>query len=146
MNNEVNDLPDGWIGVLLYLNFLFIGWLFIYLRRNCKLVGFQLGMNISIVVGGMSAFTTGVLLVLQYPFYYTSITFISTFVGLLIGGVFGSLFDYQTVLTGYANGLMMGLMAPMVGSLIDDYIPFIIFIEMLLILSLSIVALSIRRS
>lgn len=117
-----------------------------YLKGQKKIVGFQLGMNISMVVGGLTAFSTGVLLILHYPLFFTPITIISTIIGMSIGGLFGALFDYQTALTGYTNGLMMGLMAPMIGSIIDTYIPFILFIEFLLVLSFTVVTLSVRRS
>jgi len=139
-------MPVGIFGVLTYFNFLLAGCLYVFLRRKKKLVGFQLGMNISIVTGGLISICTGTLLILQYPLYFTPVTFISTIIGLLVGGLFGALFDYQTALTGYANGLMMGLMAPMLGSIIDTTLPFIVFIELLLIISLSIVTLSVRRS
>ena len=61
-----------------------------YLVGIKKRIGFQLGMNISMVMGGMIALLTGVLLITQYPFHFTLITIISTLVGLGVGALFGT--------------------------------------------------------
>ena len=63
--------------------YLYCAWFLPYLRRIKKRIGFQLGMNISIVMGGMIALLSGVLLILQFPFHFTLITIISTLVGLV---------------------------------------------------------------
>ena len=139
-------MSHTWIGLLMYTNLLLVGGSYFYIRQHRKLIGFQLGMNIAMVIGGLTALCTGILLISQYPFYFTPITMVSTFVGLTIGGVFGALFDYQTSLTGFANGVMMGMMAPMIGAVVEAYVPFILFIELLLIASLSVVLLSVKRS
>ena len=92
---------------------------YLYLRRIKKRIGFQLGMNISIVMGGMIALLSGVLLILQFPFHFTLITIISTLAGLVAGALFGLLFDYQTFVTGLTNGIVIGLMSPMIGTVIE---------------------------
>ncbi|PUB10016.1 hypothetical protein [Paenisporosarcina sp. OV554] len=92
---------------------------YMYLRKIKKLIDFQLGMNISVVMGGMTALLSGVLLILQYPFHFTWITVISTLVGLTAGALFGLLFDYQTFVTGLTNGVVIGLMSPMIGTVIE---------------------------
>ncbi|WP_409254174.1 hypothetical protein V1502_09825 [Bacillus sp. SCS-153A] len=115
-------------------------------HKNKRLIGFQLGMNISIIAGGFTAVSTGIVLIMVYPFFYTSVTILSVIIGLLTGGFYGMLFDYQTALTGYVNGLMMGLMGPMVGALIDNQILFLTFLEVILFLTFTAVGLSIRRS
>jgi hypothetical protein len=58
---------------------------YVYLLRIKKRIGFQLGMNISMVMGGMTAMLAGVLLISQEPFHFIIITVISTFIGLGIG-------------------------------------------------------------
>ncbi len=144
--SEVNSMTHSLVGVLLYTNILVVGWLYFHIRKIRKLIGFQLGMNIAMVVGGLAALSTGILLILQFPLYFTPVTIVSTFVGMSIGTLFGLLFDYQTALTGFTNGVFMGVMAPMIGALIETYISFIIFLESLLIVSLVLVMISIRRS
>jgi hypothetical protein len=103
-------------------------------------------MNIAITAGGFTAVSTGIILIMVYPFFYTSVTILSVLIGLLIGGFFGLLFDYQTALTGFVNGLMMGLMGPMVGALIDDQVLFLSCLEIMLFLAYITVVLSVRRS
>ncbi|WP_421385121.1 hypothetical protein ACOJQI_10255 [Bacillus salacetis] len=102
-------------------------------------------MNISIAAGGFGAASTGILLIMMYPFFYTSVTILSVLTGLMVGGFFGILFDYQTGLTGYVNGLMMGLMAPMAGALIDNRFLFLLSMEIILILTYGVIILSVRR-
>lgn len=119
---------------------------YVYLFRIKKLVGFQLGMNISIVMGGMTALLLGVLLILQFPFHFTSITIISTIAGLTTGGLFGRLFDYQTFITGLTNGMAVGLMAPMIGTVLEMPSVFVSFIHIFFVLSLLTIVISIKRS
>ena len=120
-----------------YYNFAFYvcGYLHIVLVFICiyvesrNVIGFQLGMNISIVMGGMIALLSGVLLILQFPFHFTLITIISTLAGLVAGALFGLLFDYQTFVTGLTNGIVIGLMSPMIGTVIEMPSVFVWFIH-----------------
>jgi hypothetical protein len=122
-----------WFGTLLYANFIvaFISYIYLYKRR--KLIGFHLGMNIAMVTGGGLALLTGVILINQFPLHYMEITIAGTFTGMLAGSLFGGLFDFQTLLTGFINGLLMGIMAPMVGAASSDSIIFILFLEIFII-------------
>ena len=124
---------------------IFLGF-YAYLSGIKKRVGFQLGMNISVVMGGMIALLSGVLLITQNPFHFTLITIISTVVGMIAGGLFGLLFDYQTFVTGLTNGLVIGLMSPMIGTVIEMQSVFIIFIHGLFVLSLLTISISIKRA
>lgn len=132
--------------ILMYTDIcIFLGF-YAYLSRIKKRVGFQLGMNISVVMGGMIALLSGVLLITQNPFHFTLITIISTVVGMIAGGLFGLLFDYQTFVTGLTNGLVIGLMSPMIGTVIEMQSMFIIFIHGLFVLSLLTISISIKRA
>jgi len=124
---------------------VFLGF-YLYLRRIKKLIGFQLGMNSSIVMGGMVALLSGVLLILQFPFHFTLVTVISTLAGLFAGALVGLLFDYQTFVTGLTNGIIIGLMAPMIGTVIEMPSLFIWFIHSFFVLSLFTIFISIKRS
>jgi hypothetical protein len=139
-------VASTYIGLLLYLNLTANILLYRELYKARKLIGFQLGMNISILMGGVSALCTGVLLISQFPFSFTMVTIISTVAGMAAGGAYGALFDYQTLLTGYANGLMIGLMAPMIGSIIGNDWLFICFMELLLAVSSIFVISASRRA
>lgn len=122
-----------WFGILLYVNFIvaFISYIYLFNRR--KLIGFHLGMNIAMVTGGGLAILTGVLLINRFPLHYLEITIATTLTGMIVGSLFGGMFDYQTLLTGYINGLLMGIMAPMVGAATSDSIIFILFLEIFII-------------
>ena len=134
------------IFLFMYVDICILFGFYLYLRRIKKLIGFQLGMNISIVMGGMIALLSGVLLILQFPFHFTLITIISTLAGLLAGALFGLLFDYQTFVTGLTNGIVVGLMSPMIGTVIEMPSLFVWFIHGFFVLSLCIIFISIRRS
>lgn len=127
---------DGWIALCFYF----------YLRSFKKLIGFQLGMNISVAMGGMVALLSGVLLQQQYPFHFTLITLISTAVGLLVGALFGLLFDYQTFVTGLTNGAFIGLMSPMIGTVVEMPTLFSLFVHGVFALCLLTILISIKRS
>ncbi|MFP7225948.1 hypothetical protein SFC42_22940, partial [Priestia filamentosa] len=100
------------LGFLLCVNLLLTGSAYLFLFKVRKLIGFQLGMNISNLAGGFFAIVTGIILIYQFPLHFVPITIITTVIGMVVGALFGGLFDYQTLLTGMINGLMMGVMAP----------------------------------
>lgn len=132
--------------ILIYTDICIALCFYVYLLRIKKRAGFQLGMNISIVMGGMTAMLAGVLLISQYPFHFTLITIISTLIGLGIGALFGLLFDYQTFVTGFTNGMVIGIMSPMIGTVIEMPFVFILFIHGLFALCLLTISISIRRA
>lgn len=134
------------LGAILFGNIVLMILTYLYIYRGRKLIGFQLGMNIAIIVGGMFAITSGVILIYQFPLHFVTVTVISTFVGMIVGSSFGGLFDYQTLLTGYINGLMMGVMAPMVGAAAKNSFSFLLMLECIFLLSLYFVMSSIKRS
>ncbi|MET1030732.1 hypothetical protein [Domibacillus tundrae] len=125
--------------------FLYVGF-FIYLSRKRKLIGIQLGMNISQVMGGIAALLSGIVLILAFPFHFTLITIVSTMIGVFTGALFGLLFDYQTFMTGLTNGMMVGLMAPMIGSVLDIPGQIIWLVHGLFFACLILVMISIQRS
>jgi len=136
-----------WMVVLLMYVDIWIALVFYgYLRSVKKLIGFQLGMNISVVMGGMTALLSGVLLIQQYPFHFTLVTVISTLAGLASGALFGLLFDYQTFVTGLTNGVIVGLMSPMIGTVIEMPALFIWFMHGFFVICLVTIVISIKRS
>nr|MBA5586556.1 hypothetical protein [Anaerobacillus isosaccharinicus]QOY38710.1 hypothetical protein AWH56_021285 [Anaerobacillus isosaccharinicus] len=134
------------LGFLLYGNMVVIVLLYVYLYKIRKLIGFQLGMNISMLIGGFGAIVTGVILIYQFPLKFVTITVITTLVGMVIGALFGGLFDYQTLLTGYINGLLMGIMAPMIGATARNSLLFLTFLESVFVMSLILVVLSAKHT
>ncbi|WP_017378540.1 hypothetical protein [Paenisporosarcina sp. TG-14] len=132
--------------LLIYVDVVIALGLYAYLRKKKKLIGFQLGMNISIVMGGMSALLSGVLLIQQYPFHFTWITIISALTGMMAGALFGILFDYQTFVTGLTNGMLVGVMSPMIGTVIDMPFIFNCFIHVFFVFILLTILTSIKRS
>jgi hypothetical protein len=134
------------VGLLLYINAVLIGGVYYYLRKRRQIIGFQLGMNISMTSGGMTGVGSGVLLIYQFPLHYVEITIISTIIGITIGSLFGALFDYQTLLTGWINGLLAGIMAPMIGTAAGYHGGFVLFIEGIFIVSFILILTSIKSS
>jgi hypothetical protein len=132
-------------GYFMYVNLLLTIALFTYIFKNRQVIGFQLGMNISMITGGMHSIATGVLLISLYPLQFTLITIFTALIGMGTGAAFGALFDYQTLLTGYSNGLIVGLMAPMVGAVMDGSDLFLWIIEISLLLCYFFVGLATKR-
>lgn len=132
--------------LLTYVNMLVFIMLYVFMSRYRKVVGFHLGMNIAMVTGGMLSLSVGVLLMVQYPFHFIAITFLSTILGMVAGGIFGALFDYQTMLTGLSNGLMVGIMAPMLGAILINPFLFIVMMEGLICFMIVLLVISLRRS
>ena len=96
---------SAWIWGLLIFQLLLtvITYKFLYKRR--KSIGFHLGMNVAMVVGGGLALETGVLLIYEFPVYYMEVTVIAALTGMVSGSLFGGMFDTQTLLTGYIMDL-----------------------------------------
>ncbi|ENH97179.1 hypothetical protein J416_07047 [Gracilibacillus halophilus YIM-C55.5] len=132
------------LGVMLYVNALLIVSCYMYVYRDRTLIGFQLGMNISMMAGSFLAMSTGVILIYQFPLQFAMVTIISVFVGMITGSLFGALFDYQTLLTGYVNGVMVGMMAPMIGAAANFNLQFVWLMESVLIISLLLIVSSSR--
>lgn len=86
------------------------------------------------------ALGSGIIFINLYPLYFLEATLFAVIIGSLTGIFFGSLFDYQTLLTGYINGLMMGIMAPMVGSAASEGVYFLLFIELFILSSFVLIA------
>lgn len=72
----------------------------------------------------------GIVLIDYLPFYFVWVTIIAAVAGALTGGVNGLFYDGQTALTGLANGLMMGLMGPMIGAAAGGTVMLPIMLEM----------------
>jgi hypothetical protein len=138
-------LPE-WIILFYPLNFFSAYILYIYIYNRRKQIGFHLGMNIAMVAAGGMALGTGIIFINLYPLYFLEATLFAVVIGSITGILFGNLFDYQTLLTGYINGLMMGIMAPMVGAAASEGILFLIMIEVFIISCFFILASSAYKS
>ncbi|MEW8970555.1 MAG: hypothetical protein AB2411_08010 [Mesobacillus sp.] len=125
-------MPE-WIVIFYPINFLSAYVLYIFLYNRRKRIGYHLGMNITMVASGGLALGTGIIFINLYPFYFLEATLFSVIIGCLSGILFGKLFDYQTLLTGFITGLMMGIMAPMVGAAALEGVMFLIMIEAFII-------------
>lgn len=138
-------MPE-WIILFYPLNFFSAYILYIYIYNRRKQIGFHLGMNIAMVAAGGMALGTGIIFINLYPLYFLEATLFAVVIGSITGILFGNLFDYQTLLTGYINGLMMGIMAPMVGAAASEGILFLIMIEVFIISCFFILAASAYKS
>lgn len=138
-------MPE-WIILFYPLNFFSAYILYIYIYNRRKQIGFHLGMNIAMVAAGGMALGTGIIFINLYPLYFLEATLFAVVIGSITGILFGNLFDYQTLLTGYINGLMMGIMAPMVGAAASEGILFLIMIEVFIISCFCILAASAYKS
>lgn len=132
--------------LILYSNLALFALLYVYVRRRRKLISIHLGMNISMALGGLVGLATGIFLILQYPFHFTAITMAAALTGMGAGALFGVLFDYQTMLTGLINGMMMGLMAPMLGAILTDPYFFTVILEVFIFLIIAVLFVAVKRS
>lgn len=138
-------MPE-WIILFYPLNFFSAYILYIYIYNRRKQIGFHLGMNIAMVASGGMALGTGIIFINLYPLYFLEATLFAVVIGSITGILFGNLFDYQTLLTGYINGLMMGIMAPMIGAAASEGILFLIMIEVFIISCFFLLAASAYKS
>ncbi|WP_213367759.1 hypothetical protein [Mesobacillus boroniphilus] len=90
-------------------------------------------MNITIVAGGGLALATGIIFINLYPFHFLEATLFSVIIGGISGILFGNLFDFQTLFSGYITGLIMGVMAPMIGAAGYEWVVFLIMIEVFIL-------------
>lgn len=139
-------MRDVSFALVLYGDLVLFIFLYAFVNRHRRLIGFHLGMNIAMAVGGIVALSTGILLIFQYPFHFTVITILATTIGMGAGALFGALFDYQTMLSGLINGLMVGMMAPMLGAILREQFFFMIVLEILICLIIMILIVAVRRS
>lgn len=100
---------------------------YMHLRKLRNLIGYHLGMNISMTVSTVSAIAFGGLWGLQFPYYATWVTIIVTIFSMVVGMFFGALVDYQTIVTGVSGGIMAGLMSPMIVMHSQHPVPILIF-------------------
>lgn len=114
-----------------------------YLYRRKKSMGLSLGMNTAMAMTLFFSLFLSYLLMEKFPFHYVQIICVTTLSTMLVGGVFGGLKDEQTIITGLANGVMMGLMAPMAAG-ISLYDKEVFYLLQILFLS-TIISLSLER-
>ena len=111
-----------------------------FLSRRKKILGLSLGMNLAMAMSLFFSLFLSFVLMETFPFYYVQIVCVTTLLSMLVGGLFGGLKDEQTILSGLANGMIMGLMSPMAAgvSLYDQEVFYLIQILFLAtIISLS---------
>lgn len=132
--------------LILYTNLVLFALLYVYVHRRRRLIGFHLGMNIAMALGGLVALSAGIFLIFQYPFHFTVITMVASLGGMVGGALFGALFDYQTMLTGLINGMMMGMMAPMLGAILTDPHFFTMVVEVFICLIIAALVAAVKRS
>jgi hypothetical protein len=96
--------------------------LYRYLYRRKKSTGLSFSMNTAMAMTLFFSLFLSYLLMEKFPFHYVQIICVVTLSTMLVGGLFGQLKDEQTIITGLANGVIMGLMSPMAAgiSLYDE--------------------------
>ncbi|MCG7337246.1 hypothetical protein MHZ95_18475 [Sporosarcina sp. ACRSM] len=118
-------MANGVISILIYIDLLLVSFFYLYLRKRKEQISYTLGMTSSMAVGGLTALLTGILLIMQFPFHFTYITMFSALIGGFVGAFYGRLVDRGLFVLGLTNGIMIGLMAPMIGTVIEMPVPFI---------------------
>lgn len=133
--NEVTAVLVKLLGFLLYANVMFTVILYVYLKNKSKLYSMKDGGNIATIAGGFLALSCGVILIYQFPFHFVVVTIISTLIGMAAGASFGALFHNEALLTGYSHGMMLGVMAPMIGAAAKNSLVFLLFLEICFLFS-----------
>lgn len=139
-------MANGAISILIYVDLLLVSFFYLYLRKRKEQISYTLGMTSSMAVGGLTALLTGILLIMQFPFHFTYITMFSALIGGIVGAFYGRLVDKGLFLLGLTNGFMTGLMAPMIGTVIEMPIPFLAILHAFLIGCVLIIFLSLKRA
>lgn len=139
-------MENGAISILMYVDLLLVLFFYLYLRKRKERISYTLGMTSSMAVGGLIALLTGILLILQFPFHFTYITMFSAFSGGIVGAFYGRLVDEGLFVLGLTNGIMIGLMAPMIGTVIEMPVPFLVVLQAFLIGCVLIIFLSLKRA
>ncbi|MCM3782135.1 hypothetical protein M3231_04065 [Neobacillus mesonae] len=117
---------------------------FIYLKKLKNLIGYHLGMNISMTISTVSALSFGALWGFQYPQHAGWVTIFATIAAMVIGLIFGTLVDYQTIVTGVTSGMMAGLMGPMIVMHSPDPVPLLLFCLFLFFFSIIMLCSSVK--
>ncbi|MFD2700574.1 hypothetical protein ACFSVM_08830 [Paenibacillus shunpengii] len=117
---------------------------FVYLRKLRNLIGYHLGMNISMTISTVSALSLGALWGFQFPQYSGWVTILATIAAMLIGLIFGTLVDYQTIVTGMTSGMMAGLMGPMIVLHSNTPVPLLLFCLFLFFFSIIMLCSSVK--
>lgn len=123
------------LGFLLYANVMFTVILYVYIKSKSKLYHMKDGGSIATITGGFLALLCGVILIYQFPFHFVIITMIATLIGMITGASFGALFHNEALLTGYSHGMMLGIMAPMIGAAAKNSLVFLLFLEICFLFS-----------
>lgn len=117
------------LGFLLYANVMLMVILYVYLKSKSEIYRMQDGSNIATIAGGFLALLCGVILMYQFPFHFVAVTMVTTLIGMITGASFGALFHNEALLTGYSHGMMLGIMAPMIGAAAKNSLVFLLFLE-----------------
>ncbi|WP_233549429.1 hypothetical protein [Lysinibacillus yapensis] len=115
---------------------------YLFLRKMRYLISYHLGMNLAMTASGIMGIAVGTLLGYAFPAHYTVITIFATILAMGIGALFGALVDYQTLLSGVSNGLMAGIMGPMIGVVAD--LMLVTFCSLLVYIMFGLLCFSIR--
>lgn len=126
----------NFLAILLYVNVVLIGLLYIAIKNYRHLFQFHDRVTVVTLISGFIAMICGVIFIYQFPFHYVNVTIAATLVGIIIGIIFGSIFRDETILTGMTHGMMMGLMAPMIGAATKNSYVFLIFLQVSFVLAL----------
>lgn len=109
----------GLILFLLTIQLLTISITFWSLFKARKLFDDRFAKNATMATSSISSFVVCMTLVFLLGFSFT-IALIILIIGCIVGTSFGSLYKFQSVLLGYWNGWLGGLMGIMLGAVVLD--------------------------
>ncbi len=118
-------------------NILLIISLYMYLaERKEKWRPSSFIMNAIMTPVTLFALCTGFLFTYMHPGFLIETSIAAGVLGLSCGLLFGSLFNFDSAMTGACNGLMAGIMTPMLGEMAGRSPLFLVFTQLLFYLLL----------
>ncbi|RFU61438.1 hypothetical protein [Peribacillus glennii] len=133
-------VPFIWVIFISY--FVMAAVSYFYLRKSRNLISYHFGMNIAMTSSGVMGISCGIILGNQFPLFFSEVTFLTLLIAISAGAIFGSLVDYQTLVTGVSNGIMAGIMGPMLGLAAE--LPLLVIATFLVFLGFGLLCFSLR--
>jgi hypothetical protein len=94
--------------------------MYIIMYKKRKVFSDHFGMIMATCSSGILSFNIAMLIYFLFPLHLSYISFVTTMIGGLIGILFGSLVKFQSLLSGFFQGVVGGMMGTMLSAVIQN--------------------------
>jgi hypothetical protein len=94
--------------------------IYIIMYKKRKVLSDHFGMIMATCSSGILSFNIAMLIYFLFPLHLSYISFVTTMIGGLIGILFGSLVKFQSLLSGFFQGVVGGMMGTMLSAAIQN--------------------------